>query len=220
MIGIILGEVLSNSNLKNAFENNNGYIGTDLNLSNKIKDVLLQKQKAYINYFESLRNNDANLEFGVNQNVNNNFMRGPEDDYAVDIRYLSAVEDFGNVLEKKYNVDLDTTLYTMYNLDNTGACSYANACNSIFLSFRENPELFKQTFGYDMYIEIDGKKVLNSKALITDLYIFANSKTNGGKIFDINPETGKLTVISPDNSMKNQVYVSNSTSGYNKNLIY
>ena len=69
-----------------------------------------------------------------------------------------------------------------------------------------------------MYVEIDGQKFLNSKALMTDLYLFANTRANGGKIFDVDGNTGKLVVIAPDNSMEEQVYMAKAI-GFNNKII-
>ena len=75
-------------------------------------------------------------------------------------------------------MDINSIFYTMVTLDNTGACSYANQVNQIFLAFKDSPERFKEVFGYDMYVTLNGKKVLNSQTLLTDLYLFSSELAN------------------------------------------
>ena len=90
-------------------------------------------------------------------------------------------------------------------IDNTGACSYAAQANGIAAHFADKEELFKEKFGFDLYREVDGKKVINSQELLADLYTYANTKSNvaDAKLFDM--VDGKLKILS-DNP-NNQVYL-------------
>lgn len=71
-------------------------------------------------------------------------------------------------------------------LNSTGACSYAAACNSIITCFNSFGEQFEKLFGYQLYKNINGQKTLNSAELLLDLYVFANSVENGGRLFENN----------------------------------
>lgn len=66
------------------------------------------------------------------------------------------------------------------NLDNPGACTYADVCNEIVNTFKNNAERFEEIFGYPMYM--DGE--LNGNELLLDLYTFVNSVSNGGRLFE------------------------------------
>ena len=60
---------------------------------------------------------------------------------------------------------------------NAGVCSYANLANMIFMEFALDAEGFKNTFGFDMYETIDGKKVLNYRTMIADMFIQMNDES-------------------------------------------
>lgn len=101
-------------------------------------------------------------------------------------------------------MDRQTAIKTLNIVDSKGACSYASAANSILVSFKDNPELFKKTFGYDMYTTINGKQALNSSELLLDMYTSMNNEASGGSIF--RTIDGK-TIIVGDASQ--QLYMSN-----------
>jgi len=66
-------------------------------------------------------------------------------------------------------------------VNNPGACTYASILNAIYMYYgnkQNGEELFKKSFGYDMYNELRGLKILNDGALLLDLFCFAN-KDNG-----------------------------------------
>jgi len=87
-------------------------------------------------------------------------------------------------------------------VDDVGACSYARICNEIFSSFIGNEELFSYMFGYPMYVTKDGEKTFNSTELLLDLYIFANTDTNGGKLIYQDKKTGELQINQNNLSVK------------------
>ena len=66
-------------------------------------------------------------------------------------------------------------------IDDVGACTYAAFANQIFNSFRNDAKGFESVFGFPMYRTNNGVRVLNSEELLVDLYMFGNSKENGGK---------------------------------------
>ena len=43
--------------------------------------------------------------------------------------------------------------------------------NMIFMKFANNPEGFKNSFGFDMYETFNGRKVLNYRLLIADMFV-------------------------------------------------
>lgn len=71
-------------------------------------------------------------------------------------------------------------------LNDSGACSYASFANEIFAQFNGREADFEQKFGYPMYKVENGKKILNSNELLLDMYVFANSKVNGGSFINSN----------------------------------
>lgn len=101
-------------------------------------------------------------------------------------------------------MDRQTAIKTLNIVDSKGACSYASAANSILVSFKDNPELFKETFGYDMYTTINGKQALNSSELLLDMYTSMNNEASGGSIF--RTIDGKTTIVG---DASQQLYMSN-----------
>ena len=85
-------------------------------------------------------------------------------------------------------------------VDIVGGCSYAAFANDIFNSFFGKEEEFFDCFGYEMYKEVDGKRVLNANELLLDIYVFANRKKNGGKL------------IEDDNTLNRDLVLQNSYS--------
>jgi len=209
----IIEKFLSPDRIKKCFNENYGYIGglekqngvitafesvDSLKNIHKIMETKIEKQKQFVSYLDGIRDGNKKMEYGVNQSPTDSGFIG----YA-----FNSFESI-KTIAKKHNADLSLVQYAMFNLDNTGACSYADRCNTIFFHFKDDPELFKKSFGYDMYIEVNGKKQLNSKALLTDLFLFANSTENGGSIFYTDVSTGKLLTSIRNINMEKQIYVS------------
>lgn len=113
----------------------------------------------------------------------------------------------------------------MTSLNDVGACSYASVCNNIFYEFRNNPDMFQEIFGYSMYTTVNGKETLNSAELLLDLYVFANSKENGGLFFEGNTIDSSMLSTSIDVFGRNilqadqQIYMSNDRDGRNVKVI-
>ena len=56
-----------------------------------------------------------------------------------------------NTIQSKYNISAADVNFLFRNIDSkTGLCSYADACNMIFLEYMNRPIDFKNTFGYDI----------------------------------------------------------------------
>ena len=99
-----------------------------------------------------------------------------------------------------------TNLLTFMNT--TGVCSYTDIVNEILTSYRNNPKLFREDFGYGLYTYTDGKKTLNGNQLLLDLYTFVNTyykdEASTGALFRISSD-GSLHINNLDTS--SQVYL-------------
>jgi len=122
-------------------------------------------------------------------------------------------------------------------INDAGACSYASVCNNLMYQFRGNISLYEKTFGYPMFRVENGKTYLNSAELLLDMYLFANTKGNGGYFIKnnrINPRYISNTIDVYGRKIlnaKEQVYLSsglgrngktirNFLKSKNKNIIY
>ena len=118
----------------------------------------------------------------------------------------------------------DEAAVILESINDRGACSYADVCNNIFYHFRNNAEDFEKIFGYPMIVSNKGELNLNSSELILDLYVFANSKENGGRFFSKNhiiPSalSDKIDVFERKIlNARNQVYVSHNDAVVEKFL--
>ena len=93
--------------------------------------------------------------------------------------------EFREKMLKKYNFKEDRDVSIIIeSIDDIGACSYASVCNEIFSKFLNNEAEFERKFGYPMYMMVDGKRVLNAKELLFDLYVAANDINNGGQLLE------------------------------------
>ena len=133
---------------------------------------------------------------------------------------LDKRNEFNRLISKLNKSGMNTldAIRTLCAINTTGVCSYAAVANSILNAYRENPKAFERDFGYPMYIEIDGKKELNSSELILDMYTYLNSNKydsydknefifdNNGKNMFTYDSNGKIQV----NNLrtKSQVYLS------------
>ena len=109
----------------------------------------------------------------------------------------------------------------MDTVDSVGACSYAAMCNVIFELYKNNQSEFEKYFGYSMYINKNGRQVLNANELLLDLYVWANTKSNGGYLF-LDDHTLNVDALKPDEYMlnaKKQQYMSDSPSGFKVDIL-
>ena len=111
-----------------------------------------------------------------------------------------------NKLMKKGLSEEDAISY-LSRINGDGACSYAAQANGIARFFADKEELFKEKFGFDLFIEVDGKKVINQHELLEDLYTYTNTKghTDKAKLFE--EVDGKLRILS--RNARDQVPLSN-----------
>ena len=145
-----------------------------------------QLSDVYTWFFEQSRHDNVYTQFGSNQKVrsidrqNDILKQTKSGEYVLtDARYENIYNNMVDFLSKKYNVSQDMiNTIIMKTIDgNRGACTYANLANSIFMKFALDAEGFKNTFGFDMYETIDGKKILNYRTLIADMYIQMNASS-------------------------------------------
>ena len=108
---------------------------------------------------------------------------------STDSKYYNDLVDY---FSNKYNMTKQTTVQIMNLLDSIGACTYSDACNIILSKLIYDPEKFKELFGFSLYDKTYG--YLNSEKLLFDMYIYANSVQNGGKLFDVD-KNGNLKII-------------------------
>lgn len=136
--------------------------------------------------------------------------------------YISENDKFNTIFNKLKEMGFseEDSLFIIENLDSIGACSYASTANAIFSRFKDNQTQFEMIFGFPMYDE-DG--TFNAEELLLDLYLFANSEENGGKLFAVDPnDPNKMTInydpINSSQTMEEQVYITTS-AGINENLL-
>ena len=131
---------------------------------------------------------------------------------TVDMQLLSECKD----IVKEYHPtlsDKDAVLF-LSKIDHVeGACTYASVCNMILTEFKDDPQLFKNIFGYDMYRPLpNGQKVLNSELLMADLYTFANKDNLAFFIDDLRKKLGNKyelkTIYRNPATPINQIYLS------------
>ena len=98
-----------------------------------------------------------------------------------------------NTITNKYNLSYEDAVRTTEILDSIGACSHAALSNTILASYRGRASDFESDFGFPMYTtNSNGSLIVNSEELLVDIFIFLNSTSNGGKIFD---DSSKKTYI-------------------------
>ena len=93
---------------------------------------------------------------------------------------------------------------TLDAINTTGVCSYADIANLIVDRYKNVPDLFERDFGFPLYVESGGNKILNTDELLVDMYTRINSNEFGGSLFKI--EDGKLSIN--DLNTENQIYLS------------
>ena len=227
-------------------------LSIDYSNSEIFNESFKQLQTKYQTWFNNLRGNNRSTTLGTDQHIssiNRNQRTNEESSYL--IKEKIKVEENGEMVEKeryvgkttdpayqdsfdkmcdyittKYNMEQSTIIQTITEVIDkyAGACSYADLSNVIFATFMDNPTKFEEKFGFSMYITVNGEQILNSKTLLLDMYISANSKENGGKIFELD-STGKRVISIVKNSKtgnfrlandNEQVYMS-GRFGYTEN---
>ena len=182
-------------------EFNNGEIIVEEN--NATEDNIIIN--SYINsaneFFDHMRNNNSALEYGAAQDIKRTDGRllYLDIDKGVNDRInQESYQELVNYFSTKYNMKEETIRKTILYVVNSpiGVCAYANLTNIIFDYYKDHSIAFKKKFGFDMYEFENGKKVLNSRMLLLDIFIRCNSSdySSSGKIFSVNPETGERII--------------------------
>ncbi len=133
--------------------------------------------------------------------------------------------EFKHLRQKLKNAGFSSADATkiLNNLDNPGACSYADVCNEIVNTFKNDAERFEEIFGYPMYV--NGK--LNGNELLLDLYMTANDVSNGGNLFERVGNKYKIIdnrkkdnhLIKQGPLFESQIYLNNLLTGKAKTVI-
>ena len=198
--------IISNSNNNNNNNNNNanqqasGPSRNDI-LKAKLENMVYLKPN---DFFESVRN-ETNASYGVDQDAIYDLCTFT-DDHGRTYTFRQANKAINDAIKNKQPIPnmnkegnseyfkIRTFIMEKYGLtqkeasiilsatDNTGACSYAEFCNEIFVSYQGKSDLFEKDFGFPMYTEYAGEVKPNYAQLIADLYAFANSSENGGNL--------------------------------------
>ncbi|MBO6145178.1 MAG: hypothetical protein J6O62_00040 [Bacilli bacterium] len=127
----------------------------------------------------------GNSTFGVNQGYLTNLKKTNPNDYNR-LKNKLKNQGFSNSQVK----------VIMKNLDSKGACSYASVCNGIFSKYKNDPNGFKQKFGFDMYTtNSSGKLQLNQGELLLDIYLYTNDYANGGGLWYKDANDGKKYLL-------------------------
>lgn len=176
---------------------NNVKTQADVNINNSFRQEKIDND----DWFESLRGGTGS--YGVDQGIidklywyENKVTHKRISAYELNGMTASQKKNYAKVgsdeyfrLKNKYKsqgFSSNDISRIMSGLDSEGACSYANISNEIFNSYKYAPDEFKKVFGFDMFVDIDGKKTLNSSELILDMYINVNDVKNGGKLIKNN----------------------------------
>lgn len=192
MILELLGITLSDAEFDELFENLKAvyksiftadpsmYLATgtdwifDLPETSRIMAILgIDKTEALKFFFDSTL--WGNSYYGIDQGAFDDLIKNDPN------RYFQIMGEIQN----RYNMSSLDAQRTMQLLDSIGACSYACLSNTIIYAYKDNPEQFEKDFGFPMYVtDSKGNEVINDLALLVDTFIFLNSTSNGGTIYD------------------------------------
>lgn len=174
----------------------------DITIINTIGKVATTNE--FFEYFS-----EASEKYGVDQGLFYN------------LKDLTTVKNTQEYLKTKYNMDLRNSAMLLSALDSIGACSYADFANNIVAEFKDIPEKFKETFGFDLYEKTDRGWKINDAKLLADMFMYINMEENGGQIvtkdaqgnYIVNTDkiemTGSETAKLKDGTI--QQYMSNSS---------
>ena len=169
-----------------------------------------------------LENGNENAEYGVNQGIFKILTRSMENRdgrilYENNENISTIAKRLFDKLIKQGFSDVDADLI-MHSIDNIGVCSYASATEIIIDYFKDKQDLFKEKFGYDLITNDYGNKSINGAELLLDLFVWANTESNGGTMFLDDHSINMDLMKTSEYLDKNQVYFSNS-SGFNCELL-
>ena len=234
-------KIIANDYLADYRLAHNSYLGEiengSISYSNADDKMVVNAVNAYINssedFFDHMRDGNTGLKYGADQTIRStangrryiDSLDGSVDEINSE-SYKRLVDYFGS----KYNMSEETVAEVIsYVIDyRSGACSYADIVNKIFDYYKDYSIEFKKAFGFDMYEFENGKKILNSRMLLMDIFIRCNSSdlSPNGKIFSIDEKTGERVINNITDKEGNvrkaddreQIFMSSSL-GYSKDAI-
>ncbi len=152
-----------------------------------VEDFAMFTSMTPIEYFEYMRSNGG--AYGVDQGCLSlvYFLRPQQDDKTDSMEEISTYytinDDYEHLidyLQDRYGFSRKSAIETLGLVDSIGACSYASIASIIEYEYRDKPERFEANFGFPLYRKTNlyGYYELNSKQLLLDLYVFANTDFN------------------------------------------
>ena len=146
---------------------------------------------------------DKSLEFGYYNDLRFSILKNWTGDYGIDQatfkKLKTNMEEYNEMkkwIKQRYNLSSKDATKIMSILDSIGACSYADACNEILLTFSQSDawlDFFEKQFGFPLLETMsDGSIKVNSKKLLMDLYITINDTQYGGQIIKTLPDGSKV----------------------------
>lgn len=200
---------LDDETLKNVISNSNVIRGNIVDgnikgISRRIRKYAKEIEKnikygSYEGMFELNRSSSG--EYGTDQGMFRDY------NSSFDLQSERGVEIVNKLVNMGYSKK--ESIKILKELDSTGVCTYASSCDAIFAQFASNPKLFKEKFVFDLYkFDSDGTQRFNSEELISDMFLWANDKKNGGRILS----NGKIVDFDNNNSLntKYQIYMNDS----------
>ena len=160
--------------------------------SDKLEFISELESMLYEARLRNLEKRDDDLYYLTNRENNGNikdYNNGYAENYGVNQGFFresnSITKKIQSFVSQKYNVSLDDAMRLLERIDSDGACSYTSRMNSIFTKYMDNPNKFREIFGFDMYIKEQGRKHFNYSQMLADIYIDANldvftTKTSDG----------------------------------------
>ena len=187
---LVVNTILSENNIELS-KQNNGMIPTyDFNYKERTyairtNNTMKLLSNVYTQFLEQFRYGDKYTQFGANQRIrqidryHNLLKQTKSGNYVLsDLRYKKIYNNLVSFLSQKYGMSQDmVNTVIMETIDvHNGVCSYSSLANMIFMKFANNPEGFKNSFGFDMYETFNGRKVLNYRLLIADMFVEMNTE--------------------------------------------
>ena len=165
------------------------YTIKDWSLIEPYLDLIYQKNSNFgLKYGWSLDNQDSFLNSSAFTEIGNILI----DEFDGDLSKVSDIltgafsrvplsayndKEVVNYIISKYDYDEYESWRILDSMNNVGVCDYASFTSSILSEFKNKPEEFQKIFGFPMYVENDGKLVINDEMLMADIYISINSNS-------------------------------------------
>lgn len=198
--------------LGRGFQISFGQFQEEVKYSLAIKQQELDASLTRADYYK--QNKDVSGGIGIDQGLVRKLAGHP---FQFNIEYNRLFE----LLKTKYHFDSMDSERVMKMIDTTGICTYATIATNIVSYFRFNSQLFEQVFGFSLYTtDSNGNRILNSTELLIDMYVFMNSDSVGGKIFQMvkgwqkivgaNSETSNDVLTGKQNYLSGATFINNA----------